>query len=340
MSLKVLTHFTIIHTYKHVRVDNFCEDCTWWPIYPRTCENHLIDCLATYTNDAIACGSDLYMYEAMVAEGNDARMLSFSGGGHKNPENQFAWMVGCLGIVDSCSIECETKFLNCITSNSPTEFERCETELKNGALVGCDPGCAPTLEMLKTSETPMINLSEGKFGTQTGLEKASDIPTQPDCKNSFGVFDDEDGRNKCFPPSGVGPAGGAIKECGEGEPCTPVGSSCFLKNKKEGGCDDTVCESKVCEWRASCCDSKYSQKCVDKAAQLCSNTCACEESSSNEFYFKTKEKKGNTIIITKSCDWLSGQKTKKVEKLCRKTNYVDGYQPARVECPKTCNLCT
>ena len=60
-----------------------------------------------YTNDAIACGSDFYAYEAMVANGHDARLLSFppgSGeGGHKGPENQVDWIVGCLGIMSSCS---------------------------------------------------------------------------------------------------------------------------------------------------------------------------------------------------------------------------------------------
>ena len=43
----------------------------------------------------------------MVANGHDARLLSFppgsSGGGHKGPENQVDWIVGCLGIMSSCS---------------------------------------------------------------------------------------------------------------------------------------------------------------------------------------------------------------------------------------------
>ena len=43
----------------------------------------------------------------MVANGHDARLLSFppggNGGGHRGPENQVDWIVGCLGIVSSCS---------------------------------------------------------------------------------------------------------------------------------------------------------------------------------------------------------------------------------------------
>ena len=208
-----LTH--LIHI---VTTDNFCTDCTWWPIYPRTCENKLVDCIAAYTNDNIACGSDWYMYEAMVAEGNDARMLSFSpasgiNGGHANPKNKHSWVVGCLGIVDSCSELCETSFLNCATSISEAEFARCETELKNGNLANCDIGCAPTLKMLQKSETPLINLSEGSFGTQNGLEVAT-TPQMPVCENNFGSFDDVGFDDRCRPPSGEGPAEGEFESCG------------------------------------------------------------------------------------------------------------------------------
>jgi len=60
----------------------------------------------TYTNDGISCGSDMYMYEAMVREGNDARMLSFApstgvDGGHSNPQNAWAWVAGCLGLSEA-----------------------------------------------------------------------------------------------------------------------------------------------------------------------------------------------------------------------------------------------
>merc|ERR1712038_371476 len=203
--------------------NNFCNDCTWWPLYPRTCENKLVDCIASYTNDNIACGSDWYMYEAMEEEGNDARMLSFSPsegitGGHKNPENQFSWIVGCLGIVDSCSDSCENSFLGCMGGAiSPDKFEECELELREGNLSNCEVGCAPTLNMLKTSQTPsVINLSSGKFGTQTGLPVA-DEPEKPDCLKPFGRFDDE-GVNvkfKCDPPPGSGPSPGELEECND-----------------------------------------------------------------------------------------------------------------------------
>ena len=48
------------------------------------------------------------MYEKLVAEGHDARLLRFSPstefpGGHRDPENKDYWHLGCLGITPSCS---------------------------------------------------------------------------------------------------------------------------------------------------------------------------------------------------------------------------------------------
>ena len=88
---------------------NFCNECFVWPVYPRTCNNKKItNCIAMYTDD-FACGTDWYMYEAMVQEGHDARMLSFQPnspyGGHSNPQNFESWLVGCLGIVDSLVVK-------------------------------------------------------------------------------------------------------------------------------------------------------------------------------------------------------------------------------------------
>ncbi len=249
-------HFFLSH---FAPLDNFCTDCTWWPVYPRTCENKLVDCIAAYTNDNIACGTDWYMYEAMVAEGNDARMLSFSNtasitGGHRDPQNKFSWIVGCLGIVDSCSSACEQSFLDCITSNGVDEYARCEGELETGNVANCVVGCAPTLEMLKTSETPLINLSEGKFGTQSGLTVATD-PQRPNCANPFGSFDEVGYDNRCRPADGLGPAQGQIESCSS-TPTSPVAlttapvasptSSCEIKSQIEN-IESTVenMESKV-----------------------------------------------------------------------------------------------
>ena len=201
---------------------HFCSECKYWPLYPKTCavskpKRKLIDCIMSYTNDGIACGTDKYMYDAMAREGNDARMLSFSpssgvSGGHSNPQNDWAWVAGCLGISTSCSSQCETSFVACAGgTTSPAQFKTCETNLKNGALSGCVIGCSATVTMLKISETPVITLTEGKFGTNTNLVAAGKGPApNPICtrkvngeevSNPFGSFADTS--SGCNPPQGT-----------------------------------------------------------------------------------------------------------------------------------------
>lgn len=181
--------------------EEFCSTCQYWPIYPKTCSHKIVDCIHAYTDDTIACGSDWQMYEAMVKEGNDARLLSFPGGatgskvgGHQDPKNKWAWLTGCLGLTTACSSTCATSFTSCVNiatdSTSHEKFETCETKIKNAQLSGCTSGCAPTLEMLKLSETPVVTLSNGKFGTSTGLAQASGSAPKPNCKKTFGKFTD------------------------------------------------------------------------------------------------------------------------------------------------------
>jgi len=186
----------------------FCTDCQYWPLWPKTCSDKIVDCIAAYTDDSIACGSDWYMYEAMVQEGNDARLLSFpipdddDKAGHKDPRNKWAWFAGCLGITPSCSSSCAASFDACVdgaTENKAYEkFESCEEQLKGGTLSGCIQGCAPTLSMLQRSESPVVTLSQGKFGTETNLQKADGSAPQPNCKKPFGPFD---GKHTCKLPS-------------------------------------------------------------------------------------------------------------------------------------------
>eukprot|EP00947_MAST-08B_sp_MAST-8B-sp1_P001124 g1124.t1 len=185
----------------------FCHDCEYWPAYPRTSDvanaNTLVDCIMAYVDDDTACGSDLFMYEAMVAEGHDARMLSFpipagmTQAGHRSPYNEWAWKASCLGLSAHCSSQCETSFATCIDSAATgstgmDKFEVCETELKAGSLTGCTIGCAPTLTMLQTSEQPVVSLSAGAWGVGansiTGLTTASNPPPAPACTNDIGAF--------------------------------------------------------------------------------------------------------------------------------------------------------
>ena len=73
----------------------------------------MVDCVAEYVNDGISVNqanpdvesSAIYMYDKLMNEGHDARLLRFSPssdgtipGSHQNPKNANYWKVGCLGI--------------------------------------------------------------------------------------------------------------------------------------------------------------------------------------------------------------------------------------------------
>merc|ERR1711953_150984 len=172
-----------------------CEDCQYWPIYP--CYNSarpMVDCLVEYDNDAISVGkvdktasSARYMYEKLKNEGHDARLLRFSPsedgtivGNHKDVKNLAYWQVGCLGITEACSASCSQAFEQCVESgdvstaeNRTKAFETCIAEAKFTSL-GCQADCAPTFEMLATSEMP-TEVEFDNFGAGTGTAGA-----QPD----------------------------------------------------------------------------------------------------------------------------------------------------------------
>ena len=178
----------------------------------------MVDCLMAYRHDTIGCGSDWFMYEAMVAQGNDARLLSFSGGKHSNPANEWAWIAGCLGIADTCTTACTTLFTQCVSSRAsdstagPDNFKACETQLKAGQLVDCTVGCAPSLAMLRLSENATVTLSEGKFGTSepAGVGKHIGSAPMPGCNVPFGEIT-MGPKAACELPNGYAPPGSVDK---------------------------------------------------------------------------------------------------------------------------------
>ena len=113
--------FTANPSGKECIEKSFCGSCRYWPVYPKTVEcaaASFVSCIHAYTDDAIACGTDYYAYKVLAAEGYDARMLSFPGGGHKNPANAYAWKAGCLGMAPACSDNCAAALDSCIVSSS------------------------------------------------------------------------------------------------------------------------------------------------------------------------------------------------------------------------------
>ena len=163
-----------------------CTVCQYWPIYPCYTETRaMVDCVAEYTNDGVSVqeenSSAKHMYEKLVNEGHDARLLRFSPsddetieGGHKDPKNTAHWQVGCLGITAPCSETCEASFVECMNAGDVStakkraeRFEECIEDSET--LTGCTEECAPTYNMLIESETPVeASFSNDHFGAATG----------------------------------------------------------------------------------------------------------------------------------------------------------------------------
>ena len=94
-----------------------CPGCEFWPIYPCfSSRRPIVDCVSAYDNDRIAVddpedsNTAVNMYETLLREGHDARLLRFAPsadgtipGGHQDPKNKEFWRVGCLGITEPCS---------------------------------------------------------------------------------------------------------------------------------------------------------------------------------------------------------------------------------------------
>lgn len=150
--------------------------CTWWPIYPEEAAAGGVVAEAGARRAPLqACGfvyeddylfeTQLPMYDALVAEGHQARYLRFPGGKHQMPANGNDWVVGCLGIQAKCSAECEADVVACTdadqNSGGSAAFAAC---LHTNRPASCEAACAPTLAMLSASETPSsVKASAGTF---------------------------------------------------------------------------------------------------------------------------------------------------------------------------------
>jgi len=101
-----------------------------------------------------------------VQNGLDLRFFAFEGTGHRWPNFKDDWWVGCSGMYEPCSAECEQSYKECVAerSNVRNGVRDCRQMDVIGSLQGCSARCAPTLEMLQIYEQPDINLAHGQFG--------------------------------------------------------------------------------------------------------------------------------------------------------------------------------
>ena len=124
------------------------------------------------------------MYEKLVNEGHDGRLLRFSKsadgtikGGHQDLRNLEYWTLGCLGVTEQCSATCEAAFLECVESEDTSSavkrtkaFGTCIAET-NFVSLGCPANCSPTFNMLAASEMPTEYAFEN-FGAGLGVAQA------------------------------------------------------------------------------------------------------------------------------------------------------------------------
>ena len=107
-------------------------------------------------------------------------------GGHTSPVNSQYWRVGCLGITETCTAQCEESFLQCIAEKEAPvyaqdvleNFEDCIDEDTFKSLEGCTLDCAPTFNMMTQSEMP-TDFKFETFGPNPNLSR--DQPSESQC---------------------------------------------------------------------------------------------------------------------------------------------------------------
>jgi hypothetical protein len=179
-----------------------CDGCKYFPLYPCTRPKPHVTCLGTYLDDRLVMadfqeltqsayekgGHPVYMYKAQVDEGHDARMMLFvpteTKSGHSDPNNKMDWFVGCLGINEPCSTQCDSELTECVDNVDGEEYASCLSTLTEQGV--CQEGCAPTKAMLDKSDASITWLSQNRFGKPA--EQA--IATAPNSKCEATCVDD------------------------------------------------------------------------------------------------------------------------------------------------------
>jgi len=112
--------------------------------------------------------------------------------------------------------------------------------------------------------------------------------------------------------------------------CVPPGSNCFKPDSKSK-CDDSDCQSKVCNAISSCC-TNWSQTCANKASELC-RPCACKERKNRRFFIENPDK-----VQMQKCKWLKKRTLAEKTKICSTYSGHKNKKAARFVCPKSCRL--
>merc|ERR1719491_992243 len=116
--------------------------------------------------------------------------------------------------------------------------------------------------------------------------------------------------------------------------CVPPGSNCFEPDSKTE-CDDSDCQSKVCNANSSCC-TNWSPMCKSKASELC-RPCACKEKKNGLFFIETNSSNPGDVR-PENCKWLKKQTAAKKMNICSTFSGTGNTKAARFVCPKSCRL--
>lgn len=155
-----------------------CADCQYWPVYPcyegsandqTSAVVPLTSCIQVSVDDRVTTSlSDPQqshgqnMYNRLLQEGGDGRLLTFDGIGHRQPDDVWDWVAGCLGVTQACSAACEASVVQCVQALG--HYSSCLSSM-SGPSQPCAAGCAPTLSMLETHPDLMeVTLSRDAFG--------------------------------------------------------------------------------------------------------------------------------------------------------------------------------
>ena len=137
-----------------------CPECQYFPVYPVPTTPPLAGCIMAYQDDFLF-ETTAPMAELMSVEGHTATLLQFPAIGREHSQSliHWDWLVGCMGVVEACSSTCADAMVACMDtagSDSAVERESDHMSCLASELVGCDAGCAPTLEMLRLVERPCV----------------------------------------------------------------------------------------------------------------------------------------------------------------------------------------
>ncbi|MAI78289.1 MAG: hypothetical protein CL917_05065 [Deltaproteobacteria bacterium] len=153
-------HSDFVEYGQQCAIESPCLECEYFPVYPVPTTPPMAGCIMAYEDDSLV-ETTAPMANLMTTEGHDATLLHFPdiGRGHTEPLMSWDWIVGCMGVVESCSPACSAAVTTCVedmAGSTPQTREDDYFACTNAEPADCAAGCAPTLDMLRLVERPCV----------------------------------------------------------------------------------------------------------------------------------------------------------------------------------------